>query len=206
MLQDLEQELPGYKRIGESRSADAEDEHSAIFYKTDKVEVTDHGQFWLSETPDKVGSKSWDSSLPRICTWGIFRSIKDPSYQFAFYNTHLDHAGQQAREEGARVILDRMKSHMHQNLSTLVTGDMNAGPENKAVHILNSESLQDVYTELNESPGGTFHGFKGGQDGETIDYIFTSDHVQVLKVTVDRNVVDGAYLSDHYPVIAQLEI
>jgi hypothetical protein len=43
-------------------------EMMAVYWKKDRFEKTDGGHFWFSETPEKAGSKSWDSSLPRMAT------------------------------------------------------------------------------------------------------------------------------------------
>ena len=72
-LQDLRQAMPGYDYIGVGRDdGKRAGEHSAIFYRTDKFEVLEHGDFWLSEITDRP-NKGWDAVLPRICTWGEFR-------------------------------------------------------------------------------------------------------------------------------------
>lgn len=69
-LDDLKALLPGYDYIGVGRDDGAEaGEHSAIFYDTSKFAVLDHGDFWLSETPDRPGL-GWDAACVRICTWG----------------------------------------------------------------------------------------------------------------------------------------
>jgi len=34
------------------------------------------GTFWLSETPEKVGSKGWDAALPRIMTWVKLKDLR----------------------------------------------------------------------------------------------------------------------------------
>ena len=72
-LNNLKQELPDYDYIGVGRD-DGKDagEHSAIFYRTDKFELIEKGDFWLSETPEKP-SIGWDAALPRICSWGHFK-------------------------------------------------------------------------------------------------------------------------------------
>ena len=52
-LQDLRQAMPGYDYIGVGRDdGKRAGEHSAIFYRTDKFEVLEHGDFWLSEITD----------------------------------------------------------------------------------------------------------------------------------------------------------
>jgi endonuclease/exonuclease/phosphatase family metal-dependent hydrolase len=51
-------------------------EHSAIFYKKDRFEILNSGNFWLSETPDKPG-KGWDATCcNRICSWAQFKDKK----------------------------------------------------------------------------------------------------------------------------------
>lgn len=71
-LQDMQKALDGYDYIGIGRDdGEHAGEHEAIFYKKDKVQLLDHGDFWLSETPDKPGL-GWDAVCIRICTWGKF--------------------------------------------------------------------------------------------------------------------------------------
>jgi len=91
-LKDMKEALSGYDYIGVGRD-DGKDqgEHSAIFYRTDKFDLVEKGDFWLSETPD-VPSKGWDAVLPRICSWGHFK-CKDTGFEFLFFNLHMDHIG-----------------------------------------------------------------------------------------------------------------
>ena len=71
-LQDLKNAMPGYDYIGVGRDDGKQaGEYSAIFYRTGKFEVLDHGDFWLSTITDRP-NKGWDAVLPRICTWGKF--------------------------------------------------------------------------------------------------------------------------------------
>ena len=68
-LLDMLKALDGYDYIGIGRD-DGEHggEHEAIFYKKDKLQLLDHGDFWLNETPDKP-ALGWDAACIRICTW-----------------------------------------------------------------------------------------------------------------------------------------
>ena len=66
----LVESLPGNSLVGVGREdGKRQGEFSALMFKKARFDLIDSGTFWLSETPDKVGSKSWDSSLPRIATW-----------------------------------------------------------------------------------------------------------------------------------------
>lgn len=115
--------LPEYDHLGVGRVDGKEQgEMMALFYKRDRFEKLDSGRFWLSETPDQVGSKSWDSSLPRMVTWMKLRDRRNPSARpIAFFNTHFDHLGVQARLESARLI--------RRQIATLGQGALGKGKE-----------------------------------------------------------------------------
>ena len=68
-LQDLRQELKDYDYVGVGRNDGAtKGEYVPIFFKKSRIKCHQQGTFWLSETPEVVGSKGWDAALPRICT------------------------------------------------------------------------------------------------------------------------------------------
>ena len=55
----LAKQLFEYDHLGVGREdGGAAGEMTALFYKRDRFEKLDGGHFWLSETPDKVGSES----------------------------------------------------------------------------------------------------------------------------------------------------
>ena len=69
-LHDLLKGLDGYGYVGVGRDDGKEDgEYSAIFYKKDRLELLQKGNFWLNETPDKP-VLGWDAACVRICSWG----------------------------------------------------------------------------------------------------------------------------------------
>ena len=107
-LDDLTARLPGYAWVGVGRADGREaGEYSAILYRTDRFELMDDGTFWLSETPEVPGSKSWDAAIERIVTWAQFRD-RETGKTFFHFNTHFDHVGQVARAESAKLILQRI--------------------------------------------------------------------------------------------------
>lgn len=214
MLKELEPHLSDYTWIGEGRRGGLEDEFCAIFYNHKKLKCVEHGQFWLSTEPETPNSISWNSAHPRICTWGHFRLKADPSLEFMFYNTHLDHESEEARDNGALLVWRRMKEKFAKNqLPMMLTGDFNSVPDSKAIQFLGGEikshgkqsELKNAYETLDEPVSETFHEFAGGDVGVTIDYIFYSSNVIVKQTTIDRSKIDGRYPSDHYPVVATVQ-
>ncbi len=211
MLLDLDRELPGYSRLGEGRSGPVSeddrlhDECCAIYYRQDRLALASSGQFWLSETPEVPGSRSWDSSLPRICTWACFEA-KASGRRFYAFNTHFDHLGQQAREESARLVLERIRRcREEEGIPAVLMGDFNAYPDNPAIVALR-EQLADAYGVLQEEAGRTFHAYEGGTEGQPIDYLFATEGAEFRKTIVHRERWEGAYPSDHYPVEAHVRL
>jgi endonuclease/exonuclease/phosphatase family metal-dependent hydrolase len=208
MLADLEQLLPEYAWIGEGRDGGTEGEYSAIFYKRDKWEVVENGNFSLSEKPEQLGVKSWNSSHARMCTWVTLRS--GTGDQLAMFNTHLDHISEEAQLKGMELIRERMRNlRARTGLPIVLTGDFNVIPEHEAVAGLEREGYLNVYSvfrEANREVGGTVHHFKGGESGETIDYIFLTPDWRIHSVVIDRERHEGRYPSDHYPVVAAVSL
>jgi len=211
MLRDLDSELPQYSRLGEGRSGYESgnlqmDECCAIFYRKDLIKPIKQGQFWLSDTPEVAESISWDSSYSRFCTWACFETIDNSEQRFYVFNTHFDHEGQQAREESAKLIIDRITQiHEAEGYPVLLTGDFNSYPNDLGIIKL-QEALIDASTVLDEPMGLTFHDYKGGTEGEPIDYLFFTQDVTVLETIVYRDEIEGRFPSDHYPIATRVRL
>jgi endonuclease/exonuclease/phosphatase family metal-dependent hydrolase len=123
-IDELAQRLPQYEWIGVGR-ADGKDkgEFTPIFYKRDRLELLDKSTFWLSETPDKAGSRSWDAALPRIVTWAKFKE-KTSGAELYLFNTHFDHLGPTARLESAKLLRSRVAATVTEE-PAVVIGDFN---------------------------------------------------------------------------------
>ncbi len=212
MLQDLQAELPGYRWIGEGRRGGREDEHCAVFYDKAKWELLEAGHFSLSKEPEVLGTLSWDTACPRMCTWLRLRGV-ETGLEIAVFNTHLDHISQEAQIKGMELIRRRLESFRKSAPETplLLAGDLNVEPDHPVILGLEQAGYRNAYAVLppgppERRPGRTFHDFQGGEDGLPIDYIFASPGVRTEAVWVDRGRYDGRYPSDHYPVCAVLSV
>lgn len=207
-IDDLTQRLPNYDWFGVGRTDGQEEgEFSAIFYRSDRFELLDHNTFWLSPTPDEVGSQGWDAALPRIVTWGRFRD-RNTDEEFYHFNTHFDHRGQTARRNSAELVVSRADS-IAGGTPLVVTGDFNLTPDSEAYQTLVG-SLEDSYHSSatgHYGPESTFYGFElSGEPGPRIDYIFTSSGVDVHRHGTLTDNWDGNYPSDHLPVVADVSL
>lgn len=212
--QFLEGKLPQYTGIGVGRE-DGSDrgEMTALFLKTKRFELLGEGHFWLSETPEVAGSKSWDSSLPRICSWVRLRDRQSKSpREILFINTHFDHRGQQARDESAALVMRKI-DEVGANCDVILTGDFNSTVNSVPYRTMfapgDAQSpLVDTYVIAgpDDSAGDTtISRFLADQfAGPRIDWIATRGKWNVLEARIDRTSRDGRAPSDHYPVTARL--
>ncbi|MCA9038300.1 MAG: endonuclease/exonuclease/phosphatase family protein [Planctomycetaceae bacterium] len=213
----LAEKLPEYGVIGVGRNDGKDDgEMMALFYRKDRFDVLDSGHFWLSETPEKIGSQSWDSSLPRMATWVRLRDRQHPDSQPVMYlNTHFDHRGQEARRQSALLIRRRASEAVSDGCRIIVTGDFNAGFGSQPYEALFSASdgsaspVVDTWSSIHPQvtpEEGTFSGFQSsGTKGARIDWIAVSRDWKVLDAGIDRTERDGRTPSDHFPVYAILQ-
>lgn len=204
-LDEFKTVLPGYEQLGVGREDGIDKgEYSAVLFKKDKFKKEDTGYFWFSDKPDVPNSMTWGNRVTRICTWVLLKNL-ETGKNFYFYNLHIDHESQNSREKSAEQLLKHIGG---KNLPVIITGDFNAGEENKAIKILLSAGFTDSFRKLypNEKDAATYHAFKGTVTGDKIDYILTTKEFKIKSAVIIRKNKEGKYPSDHFPVSAVVEL
>lgn len=211
-LKDLEKLLIDFSWCGAGRTDGKEDgEYSAILYRKSRFKLLETKTFWLSETPEKAGSKGWDANLPRIVTWAKFQDLKTKK-TFYHFNTHFDHIGKIARAESSKLLLLQIPKIAGKS-PFVVTGDFNAKEDTNVYRILtgkenagNFRLIDARYVSNNGHFGGdsTFNEFKELIPAMKIDYIFVGDAARVLEHGVLSDRWNGLWASDHLPVLAEI--
>jgi len=210
--------LHRYEAAGVGRDDGREKgEMAALFYKSARFEKIAAGNFWLSQSPETVGSKGWDAALPRIATWVKLADKADKAaLPILFLNTHFDHQGAEARRESAALIRRWLDEH-GAGSRLVVTGDFNAGEGTPPYEALfaagdgGQSTLVDTFrvavpTSASAGPEGTFTGFDAkSTGGERIDWIGCSRDWRVAAGSIDRSERDARTPSDHAAVTAVLE-
>jgi endonuclease/exonuclease/phosphatase family metal-dependent hydrolase len=208
MMNDLADRLPGYAVIGVGREDGVnQGEYAAILVKANRFRVQESGTFWLSDTPEICNSCTWGNTVTRICTWAKLYD-RQTQRTFHYFNTHLDHASELARQRGTELILARIAQRKPEG-PVILTGDFNA-PEEDPLHAsIKSAGLADVWKTLNASvppeEAGTFHEFTGVTNRSRIDFIYASPDLKGLESVIVRSSKNGNFPSDHFPVRATLE-
>ena len=225
----LRERLSEFEFVGDHRAADrVSDEASPVFYRKDRFDAEKAGTFWLSGTPDAPGVVGWGAACPRVCSYLVLRD-KATGRRLCFANTHTDHVSAEAREKGMLLIIERMKA-FGDGAPIIFTGDHNCR-ETEAPAAAVSKMLVNALYESETPPRGpwrTFNGWKW-RDAEPstldalkespearnaperecrIDYIYATRGARVLDYATVADARPGKrlYPSDHYPVVATMEL
>lgn len=231
-LKDLEAGLTDYDYIGVGRDDGKQaGEHSSIFYKNEKFELLEKGDFWLS-TETTYPNKGWDAALPRICSWGRFRE-RSSGFEFMFFNLHLDHVGVIARQESVKLVMQKLQE-LGKGVPGILTGDFNVDQKTEMYGVIaNSGVFFDSYqiAEKRYAWNGTFNSFRPDSFTDSrIDHIFVTSQFSVKRYGVltdtyrtpredsaeersgnaqgggSNSRYDARVPSDHYPIMAVVQV
>lgn len=179
---------------------------NAIFYSP--------GNFQLV-TADTIRLPRLDgSAVNHTIHWAYFRSRKN-DLPFLMYNTHLDHAGPQARIRAAHLLTDSLQAQKERFRvsSVIITGDFNStATAEPYTHVIengykDASAAVDYDGVMNTFTGwGISHlwnewkaSFGKPQYFIRIDFIF----IRSFEVT-DFQLIESK-ASDHFPIIATLQ-
>lgn len=207
-VRDLEAALPEFAWVGLGREGGSHGEFMAIFYERERFELLEFDHFWLSDTPDRIGSTSWGNSNRRMVTWARLGE-RAGGAQFVVYNTHFDHQVAVARRKSAELVLAHVREHFPE-LPVLLLGDFNALEDSPPhAHLVREDAFRDAWLEAAErGPAiSTFHGYRGPQEGQRrIDWVLVRGGWEVRRAWVATHERGGRYPSDHFPVLADLRL
>jgi len=209
-LKDIASDHPAYEWIGLGRDGGSRGEFMAVFYKRARFEPVAFDHFWLSDTPEVIGSATWGHSNRRMVTWVRFRE-RATGREFMFWNTHLDHEVETARQKAAALIRDRLAA-ADRTIPLILVGDFNCAAGNsRAWEILTGEAgLTDAWplaaTRVNEGLN-TFNGFQPARkDGVRIDWVLLRGKAGVSRAEIVTYSENGQNPSDHFPVVVDLKL
>lgn len=185
---------------------------NGILYRKDRFSVSRWGCFALSTTPDVPGSSAWGSKCVRSCTWAILEDRLD-ARAIMFFDTHLDHRSQEAREKGMALVLENIARANDRGLPVILTGDFNSTNGSPQIAAAKS-ALWRAYEHSEKPPTGPvrtdncwkYRSPSEETDGQRIDHIFLAPGTRVMShETFGDSYGDGFYPSDHFPVKVVIE-
>jgi endonuclease/exonuclease/phosphatase family metal-dependent hydrolase len=209
-LRDIQVDLPAhYDSIGLGREGGSRGEAMQIFFDTRRLDPLEYDHYWLSDTPDVVGSKTWGGCCPRMVTWIRFLD-KRTGDQFYALNTHFEAFDAVARQKSAQLVLAKLAEQFDPALPVIATGDFNEPAiTGRTVYdlLVTNGPFVDSWVEATWRSRlyATFHGYRPlTPDGERIDWILTSPSVRTKRASINTFSRDGQFPSDHLPVQARV--
>ncbi|MCF7886203.1 MAG: chitobiase/beta-hexosaminidase C-terminal domain-containing protein, partial [Candidatus Marinimicrobia bacterium] len=208
----LRNNLTDYEAIGPGRvDGQNKGEANPIFFNKERFLLKSHSIFWLSKTPQKPGSKAWNSACPRIVTW-VQLSDKQTNRDFFIFNTHFDHYSQEARENSALLLLSQI-SDITKRAPFILVGDFNCSLQSKTFKTLTTKwnqkpVLNPVITKPTRGFKGvsyTYNDFGNVENHQIIDHIFISSNLKENKARIHKIKNQNIYISDHYPVTTNIK-
>ena len=204
--------LPDYRWVGADRGLNGGtglSEYTPLFYRRDTVIPIESGTFWLSATPDGPTGSGWRRNVSRIVTWAQFH-YRGTGRRLHVFNTHLTLRRGPRQVESAGMIASRVAA-LPAGSAVIVTGDFNAMAEaSDTWRAATGQGLSDAWVVAEErlGPARTSSDFRPPERANEgrIDWILVGGPIRVRSVATIIDHDEGRYPSDHYPVIAQLDL
>lgn len=199
--------LPNHEMVGYGRGGGSRDEFSALFFDGRRFDLRGWDQFWLSGTPNVVGSATWGNKVTRIVVWArlVDRATRR---EFVHVNTHFDHQSENARVRSAEVVAGLRQEF--NGLPILVTGDFNAKADDSVAYRTLIRSYADTWKTARRRltrEYGTFPNYEQPETGaKRIDWVLTTSEVRVHAAGINTSRPRDTWPSDHTPVQALVQV
>lgn len=211
---DLKAALADYDFIGAGRDdGKYAGEASPLIIDRYIFKIATSGTFWLSPTPS-VPSMGWDAAYKRVASWAHLIRRSDKA-RLLVVNTHWDHVGLVARRESGALILEWISRNRLKGEEIVLMGDFNADDAEESVAQLGragagGDELVDARRAASNGSFGppiSFNAFNAfPTSGKLIDHIFVSPNLSVRSQGVVAQHENGRVASDHFPVVALLDL
>jgi endonuclease/exonuclease/phosphatase family metal-dependent hydrolase len=207
-------ELTGYAHALTNESG----EGTAILWKSERFVLLDQGALWLPRSELAHLSDLEDDIL--MCTSWVKLRCQQNGLEFIYLNTHLNDVSEGARQAGNALNLQQLTAlDGNGALPVIMSGDFNCNPWSPVYRQLLGAGFVDAYRAAGHADSvesSTFHGFHGSayfalewgdQVFWRVDWIMVRSgqrQLQTTSCTIVRDAEPPVYVSDHYPVVAEV--
>jgi endonuclease/exonuclease/phosphatase family metal-dependent hydrolase len=206
----------GYASHGECAGNCEGNERNSIFYKTERWELIEGSTFALSDTPDIIGSNTWNLEYLRAAVWGRFRDRWTDNI-VCMFNTHYDIS--RGQSQSSLLVASRIQRHCKPQDTLVFTGDMNTELNTQAIQyllgnaVINKQKAPIPLYEALIAGGAGGPTWIGGSFGDKttggkIDYVFArhDPHTCLINGKIILDTFGGYTVSDHAVVQAEFGI
>ena len=181
-----------------TRQADGITVHNALFVCEPCIAPERESALALNAT-GVIGQVSWDGHRPRLAHLLHFDGWTLVNTHFDTHRSGVDTV--QARLESARLLVKALRDAP----AAVIMGDLNCAPDSPPIQVFREAGFALAKDSLPpEIDRRTFHKFTG-QGIVELDYILLRG-ARVLDVQIPRPRSEPPYLSDHDPLVVDVEI
>lgn len=203
-LELMERCFPEYLFVGILRHVGYTGEGLYIAVRRETCTLLGFESIFLSPTPYEPFSRyEMQSRHPRVCVEAHLLH-KATGKEMRIFDLHLDHRPTEAKMLGMKDTLSYIDSFQAKRvLPFALLGDFNVRPDTAEIALCNARTdMRDVTAHIDS----TFH--KYGTVSAKIDYIYLTNDLadRVVKVERWEDENAGIWLSDHYPVCAEIDL
>ena len=223
---DLKSALPEYTQIRFAKDGVLKDglqesfttdnfknggQRNVVMFKTDRFEYLDAGRFWFSVDGTASGNRFDDDATTQKLTLFVHLKDKVSGKDFRVYCTHFFAKcnKEETRANCVRMSLESMQKEAKENETVLFCGDLNLDYKNAEARNTLKPLLDYAGSAAllaKESSGAettTYNKF--GTSTKVLDYILLRNASAPVYKVVDEDKYGTRYVSDHYPLYADVE-
>lgn len=201
---------------GDKDTTSGNEEMTVILWNTSKYDCVEKGHFWASTTPDVAGSLwegveiSGEKDYPRCINWVVLKD-KTTGENLMVVNYHAEPYTEAIRNLTAQLLVEKVSqiTAKYDDIAVVMGGDWNMQRGQTAYTTITGNGYGDIQKEAATT---TTQGSYNAWDREVAkfgfgDYWFMSDDVEAIlyEVVDDYDSDSGKYLSDHSPIIAEIQ-
>ncbi|MFA9563588.1 MAG: endonuclease/exonuclease/phosphatase family protein [Acidimicrobiales bacterium] len=191
---------PGWSHVGVGRTRGGWlGEQVPLFWRRSRVTVRDSTTRWFGDHPTRPGTVLPGASFPRITTAVQARTVEGDR-PFRVFNTHLDEHLAVNRCTATAQLRDWAAESTD---PAVIVGDFNATLDTDELAILLEAGFRSA---LSPGTGRTAHEYTGQVEGNAIDHVLVDGRWRVDHALIDVRRPGGRLPSDHWPVVADLEL
>lgn len=163
-----------------------------------KYKIKSYKTYALYEDINKIRKKGKNDNFPRICVVCHFEYDK---ISYLIVNTHIDNSDSDNKIKQLKILKSIIDKELKDKEHLILLGDFNMSLDNKRFYefIKNNKYLDPFKDEKISS-------FPSKPNMKMIDHILLDKNFKIKDKIIDVESNDFGYISDHYPIICEIEL
>lgn len=162
-----------------------------------KYKIKAYKTYALYKDINQIRKKDSKDKTPRIC---VVCHFEYDDKKYVVLNTHIDNSDSNNKKKQLDILKEIMDLEVKKDEYLLLVGDFNMSLDSKIfTEFVKTNKFLDPFK--NEKMGS----FPSKPSMKMIDHILLDKRLKVKDTSIDTEINDFGYISDHYPIICEFE-